>query len=161
MPDLEDLLERVKGATGPDRETDLAIHLAVEPDGEIARFTKYRRGWDGKEGYAWDIYGGSVCFENIDASGRCTHNGGVPLPRYTRSLDAVVALCERVLPGTRGSVDFGFSEYQRAMGITPDGLPFDGAGATAPLALLAAILTALIEKRDRVGDSRSPSLVGE
>lgn len=93
MTDLNALIERLEKASGPDRELDLAIHVAVYPDGDIARLYKtYRRGLDHKDGMAWDIWhGGSVCYENY-ADGRCFSNGGYPLPAVTSSIDAAMTL---------------------------------------------------------------------
>lgn len=90
---LSHLIERLERATGPDRETDLAIQLAIEPDGDIAGLMQFRRGFDGKPGMAWDIHhGGSVCFEKRDDGGRCFYNGGYPLPKYSSSIDAAMTL---------------------------------------------------------------------
>ena len=92
MTDIATLIARLAAATGPDREIDLAIALALEPEGEIAKITQDRRGFDGKPGMAWQIVGQSVCFEKFTADGRCTYNGGRPLPAYTRSLDDALTL---------------------------------------------------------------------
>lgn len=87
-----ELIERLEKATGPDRELDLAINLAVDPDSDISRLMQHRRGFDGKEGMAWDIHQGAVCFEQRNAVGRCHYNGGYPLPAYTGSIDAALKL---------------------------------------------------------------------
>lgn len=89
---LSALVQRLEAATGPDRELDLAIELGRRPDGEIAKLMQFRRGFDHQPGMAWDIHGQSVCFEKFTADGRCTYNGGIPLPRYTASLDAALTL---------------------------------------------------------------------
>jgi hypothetical protein len=89
----QDIIERLERASGPDREIDLTIHLAVCPDGDIAQLMQYRRGLDGKEGMAWDIYyNGCIVFEKYNDSGQCIYNGGVPLPHYTDSIDAALTL---------------------------------------------------------------------
>lgn len=84
---LSSLIERLEKAEGPDRELDLSIELFIHPQGKIADLMQYRRGFDGKDGMAWDIHhGGAVCFEkHID--GRCTFNGGYPLSKFTASID--------------------------------------------------------------------------
>lgn len=92
MTDLLALADRVEKLTGVDREVDLAIHLALHPDGDIARIVKYPRGLDHQEGYQWNIWGKSVVFEQRTADGRCPHNGGYPLPAVTASLDAAMTL---------------------------------------------------------------------
>jgi hypothetical protein len=89
---ISTLIERLEKATGPDRELDLSIHLAIDPDGKIAEIVRFRRGFDGCEGMTWDICGGSVCFQKYDDTGRCNFNGGYPLPRYTESIDAALTL---------------------------------------------------------------------
>lgn len=89
---LLELADRVEKASGPDRDVDLAIHLALFPKGEIADLMRYPRGFDGREGYAWDIQGACVLFEKRTADGRCPHNGGIPLPPFTASLDAAMTL---------------------------------------------------------------------
>lgn len=94
MTDLASLIERLERATGPDRELDLTIQVAIYPDGDIAKLMQFRRGLDGKIGMAWDIWGnsGSVVFEKRDAHGNCYFNGGYPLPNYTSSIDAAMTL---------------------------------------------------------------------
>lgn len=98
---LSDLIERVEKASGPDREIDLAIHLALCPDGDIARITKYHRGLDQKEGFSWDLWRGSVVFEQYIA-GRCPYNGGYVLLTYTASIDAALTLVPDSYPWTLG-----------------------------------------------------------
>lgn len=98
MTDLLALRNRVRAATGADRELDLAIHLGFDPDGEIAKLVKFRRGFDRKEGMAWELWQGSVCFEKCNSSGQCFYNGSIPLPPLTASIDAALALAEKVLP---------------------------------------------------------------
>lgn len=92
---MTDLLEKLDAVHEPSRETDLAIHLAVWPDGDLAKITKHRRGLDGKEGYAWEIHQGAVIFEKCTADGRCPHNGGYPLPAYTASIDDALKLLRK------------------------------------------------------------------
>jgi hypothetical protein len=43
-----ELFEKLDKAEEPSRELDLAIHLAVYPDGDIAKLMQYPRGLDGK-----------------------------------------------------------------------------------------------------------------
>lgn len=135
---LEALLERVKGLDGPYRVTDDEIEWALSEWRNLG-------GW-------WREHKVSGVRE------RFTYSAA---PAYTASIDAVVALCERVEPDHgwevhrdddhyRGPLFYWASvserksvpEYHRSRGATP------------ALALLAALLSALIQ-------SRSPSLVGE
>lgn len=89
----DELIKRLEAATGADREIDLAIHIAIDPDGEISGLMKYPRGLDVGEGMHWDIWrGGSVVFEKREADGRCNYNGGYPLPAYTADINAALTL---------------------------------------------------------------------
>lgn len=121
---LESLLERVRAATGPDRELDYAVSRFA--DGELAR------------------------------------HSSLHLP-YTASIDASLALVERLLPGWR----WGISSHSLKDGVYQEGphaglprhvdgfrahvtersalrpMPSIADARTAPLALLAALLSAL------------------
>lgn len=92
MTKFSALIEKLQAAPGPDREIDLAIAVLLQPEGDIAKVIRFRRGFDGKEGMAWDLHSGAVCFEKYTADGRCTFNGGYPLARYTESIDAALTL---------------------------------------------------------------------
>ena len=131
---LEDLLERVKGLSGPDRETDaeLAIALGLPPEGAFRI-----RGFTDEAAFGTGPYSYWQC------------------PTLTASLDAVVALCERVLPGWTFILDTRHCPRARMFppGVVAMPDPITEHGATLPLALLAALLEALVK-------SRSPSLVG-
>lgn len=130
MGDLNALLERVRAASGPDRNLDLAIHMALEP-------ANYAPGW------AWDDLGRP--------------------PHLTASLDATVALVERVLPGwqfalagpwkwaehtPRAGQPIWYAEVARDS--EDDGLGYKEMndlsyrGATPALALISALLSALL-----------------
>jgi hypothetical protein len=75
------------------------------------------------------------------------------LPAYTASLDAAVALCERVLPGWSGDIDIGkpiADSGKVGARLFPPGdgwQNYSGVGPTPAIALLIAILTAK-EARD-------------
>lgn len=140
MISLTSLIERIEAATEGSRELDLVIHLGLFPDGEIAGWMKYPRGLDGREGYSWGICGASVIFEKRTADGRCPHNGGVPLPAHSTSIDAALTL----LPD---GLEFEFTNLYGVaavgMGINTESPCYarreDG---NITLALLAAILRA-------------------
>lgn len=103
MTALADLLERVKGASGPDREIDRAVYNIAVPRDE----------------------------QRIIA------------PLYTASLDAVVALVERKLPGWDwiiGKTNGGLTIHAQ---LGPESLGYICFGETPALALLAALLSAL------------------
>lgn len=115
MPDLTDrlkeLLARVEGASGPDREISRDLHwLFIGPMTD---------GWP---------------------------------PPYTYSIDAALALVERVLPGwgfkCEAGLGYGISVTIGHVGPNklydrPEGW---GEGSTLPLAILAALLNAKISQ---------------
>jgi hypothetical protein len=82
---LDALIERVRGLEGPDRETDAEVDVAVFGGETVWTPTRYTN-------------------EQFPASRRPSkhHVGGFEnehVPTYTASLDAVIALIERELPG--------------------------------------------------------------
>lgn len=92
MTDLPELLSRVEAATGPDRELDATIHVALcqpvcRPD-DCNRYRLPHISMDEMDMCAPGTYW------LVERSGRSLHTS----PTYTASLDAAVALCERVLP---------------------------------------------------------------
>jgi len=123
-PDLHSLLDRVREATGPSRELDAAIAIAI--DG--AEALRYPQGHP--PGVI--VRNGKIAFAS-------------PVSSY---LDAVVALIEEKLPGwQRASGTCGEQDMPWACLTEPDE-PCRDFTADAPdevLALLAALLQALIE----------------
>lgn len=126
-----DLLSRLQGLTAPDREADALICVALQyggPNSEGAANVRRDPDWDEDD----------VIFE-VGSEACCNR-----IPELTASLDATVALCERVLPG-----------YDWIVGHTNGGLTIHAQvgqnemvfGETPAIALLIAILTAL-EARD-------------
>lgn len=81
MGDLRALIERVEKLGGPDREVDGEIFYAVA-------------------GSEWE-----EAYRRAQEPCGCPHDMAVEVaksryaPRFTASLDAAIALCERVLPG--------------------------------------------------------------
>lgn len=123
------LLSRLQGLTAPDREVDALICVALQyggPNSEGATNVRRDSDWDEDD----------LIFE-VNGEPSCTR-----IPELTASLDATVALCERVLPGWDGFAPInatgeawvwpagGMSRGHRANGPTP------------AIALLIAILTA-------------------
>jgi hypothetical protein len=131
MADLSELIARVEGATGPDRELDTLIEVAARwiEAGRVGLAPEHRAKWRGsRSGYVSDG------FSTYAAE------------RYTSSLDAALALCERVLPGWTARL--WISERRSACVLTDD-LGSDGetyAAPTAPLAVILAVLRALHHK---------------
>ena len=125
LPTLEALLARVEGEKGEDRAMDAEIALHI---GGCVRY----RNWyddDAKTQHAWHFKWQDDCEWE-------------PLPHFTTSLDAAVALVERVRPGNVLEVE-GFA------GSAQWGAMVAEHGATAPTparALIAALLRAEIAK---------------
>lgn len=91
-PVLSGLIERLEKATGPDRELDLSIHIALNPEGDVARITAaHPRGFNSRDGLAWELSTNCVLYENW-SSNRCWSNGGYPVPAVTSSIDAAMTL---------------------------------------------------------------------
>lgn len=142
---LEALLERVKGLSGPDRETDRRIDAFF--DGRIIEEDTY-------------LPTGSPCL--VSRNPEPPHDAYVVWlpndpgyargPSLTASLDAVVALCERFEEDTP-NMD-AQKLLMRALEMDDHEpwlhMPLSG---WLPLALLAALLEALMK-------ARSPSLAG-
>jgi len=145
---LAELVERVRRATGADREIDRELYLAFEckplpPEGMT--FDWIEEGWPGRG--------------HVKPHGLVTHyrdnspTDGMLSPHYTASIDATLGLVERLLPGWRYAV---VKQENSASPATPDGFHCwleDPEGATdhqdgprirAPLAILTALLTALL-----------------
>lgn len=134
MADLPTLLERVKGAEGPDRELDADIEVALR-GGEIVQLQNRFTGEPliGIRRPSTNHYGGFV---------------NDPCPPLTCSIDAALSLVEAKVPGWSWRIGNTLSRPNDVM----HGGAFcllgtssrDVEAATAPLAILAALLTALI-----------------
>lgn len=118
---LADLLAKVQAATGPDRELDsrlLCVHTGEDFEGLI------------RDGYT---------VSDINPA------------EYTASIDAALVLVEKVLPDVMWRLQSDPTTgdgYEASLVSSERFPPSDGraSGATAPLALLAALLSALTEK---------------
>jgi hypothetical protein len=128
MGDLTELLERVKAATVPDQEMDADLWLAVVPD---AMRRNVMAAWPDEQPI-WE-------YSDPDRNLIGRHL----VPRLTASIDAALALLERMLPGHDWMLDKG-SEISCAIWRTRDLLAVaNSIAATPPLAILAALLSAL------------------
>lgn len=144
MNDLKALLERVEKAEGPDRELDAAIYNALYTDNYRPHaFHSFEQKFHAVHRYhdGWLV--------GKDNSDEWAEN----LPKFTASIDAAVALVEKMLPGWA----WGVHVNPRAVGgflahvterspIRP--MPNIGAAPTPALALCAALLRALIAKAE-------------
>lgn len=129
---LEGLLERVESATGPDRELDARIWCAI----------------NGYDFVAWDGAGAVYRFREPGIR----HMDAAHVQPVTRSVDAALALVERVLPGwswqidnSGGEVTACLSEASGSWLVASDKEAF-GRHKYAALAILAALLRALFAK---------------
>lgn len=116
---IAELLERVEGATGPDRELDAALCATLRFGGD-ERCVRYPKTWT-RVGQIRDW-----------------------VPVYSASLDAALALVERVLPGWtwEGGRDPAKASWAYLYAKI-DGPTFSASAPTAALALLAALLRSL------------------
>lgn len=144
--DLNALLDLVRSATGPDREIDLALLHLWQPDHDALRT------YDAS--YSVEIRDGVFSVWKRDGG----YSASIPFPRLTASIDAALALTERLLPGW---VVDDLSQNSRLAG-DPWGCQlglYHGADPSknmqalsghdfsdAPLAILAATLQALIAR---------------
>jgi hypothetical protein len=140
MTDLPTLLERVRACKGADREIDARVHHALFPDQRIMFdsgairpptppiFGRLRDfpmdGWED-----WDAIANTMSAKD-----------------YTDSLDAVIALAERVLPGWKRAIYRDGPSKASALMFRRGEYFSTEHHATEALALLVAILAALIAK---------------
>jgi hypothetical protein len=152
--ELDALIAKVEAATGRDRILDATI--ARDVAGLCLHGSWHSEGPDGDRGRVCDDCGADS-WGNLGKMGQRLN---APMPAYTTSIDAAVALVERRLPGHRWGVsatgvrtgertEEGWSRYAdgfrahvtehsalRPMPTTADAL-------TAPLAIVLATLRAL------------------
>lgn len=96
MTDIAGLIERLEAATGPDRELDAAIvaHL------NNASVRRYPPQTDFGPGARWQFW-------SLDGAHFLGNESKFPVPALTASLDAALALVERVRPGWKVSLFIG------------------------------------------------------
>jgi len=132
MTPLTDLLRRAEGASGPDRELDADILAALL---DASRERGYRNA---------NAMRSKGCAD-LPARDYWRRHG----PLVTSSVDAALALVERVLPPAWVRLDSWYDDSKKVAAILPKPTPNEvagGIGTTLPLAVLAALLKALIAR---------------
>lgn len=139
MTDLSSIIELVEKATGPSDELDANIRCALLVKDTAAYVAQSTHNG------AWLIYSGEYngrprLYENRDRS--ISHEvwrGG-----YTASIDAAVALAERVMPGCR--MELTTTGFKPGASLVTEFGIAGAYAATLPLAILLATLRALQSK---------------
>lgn len=135
MTDLPSLLSRLEASEGADRELDAELAVAFSGDPE-----------------AWVVNPSPhSIFSAAPGWWRDGSDKSHDAPAYTTSVDAALALVERVLPGREWIVEGGGGGSSTAVLLAPfedegSGEAHTGRLKTPALALLAALLKALITK---------------
>lgn len=150
MTDLPGLLERVMKCEGPDRGLDAALTVALTQT--VVVYAKEGAEYPDDITYLRETVRDDNCAEGTywekSRSGASLRSAR-PL---TASIDAALGLVERVLPGQAvaiGTMKFDPPGTPWATIWTRFGEPrFNAQGATVPMAILAAFLTALIANPD-------------
>lgn len=129
---IEDLVERVRGLTGPDREVDcrIAYTLDYEVESMPASFRSYCD--------VHDLNWGEIARHANSHQSILRHS----LPRFTASIDAALALAERVLPGWQVNLSTYGPFAEASVGAMDAFNRFRA--PTAPIAILVATLATLI-----------------
>lgn len=154
-PTLPELLSRVEAATGPDREIDALICVALR-DVPDARHYKLGARPNSSAHTDWRV---DLVLDTGVVRSR------TPAP-YTASIDAALALMERALPGwgvevlTSGREGWGAAQVWYGERRFSEGNGEPCYARTATLAILAAILTAMeAPTSSGAGGVRSPRRV--
>lgn len=143
MSDRKDLLARVQAATGPSRVTDFELHIALVGDA-IWPATDIRGRVTNPHSRMSDYL--AAYRDVIDDDDQ-----DFDFPRYTASLDAALSLVERALPGCwyiigKGQTRADEPPYGAQLLFGEREVLGEGESrANLPLALLAALLTALAD----------------
>lgn len=129
--DLSELVERLRKATGPDRELDAAIWLVDEGYEKRGGFNPSTVFWTQvQDGFAME---GNSPMRSV--------------PKFTASVDAALALVERVLPGWRHAHEKRTNGTCIAWVDAADDEPcIPSIAETIPLAILLSALTAIQSK---------------
>lgn len=132
-----DLLERVKAATGPDRKLDGDIAYTLGLPQEF--FNSFSKDVDGYPfpGFTPEAVDGPDCFDGpIWGGGGRTWEA----PQFTASIDAALALVERLLPGEAVSFLHGVTWELHRGDITVERIPLLIIERLLSLAVIEALL---------------------
>lgn len=139
---LSTLIADVEALTGPSREVDAAVYNAIVNDGGRVAFKV--QNWATEPGCRLDRWHDGWLVGKSD-----TDKYAEALPRYSASIDAVVALIEREMPGWyHGYHTSGGGAYEGCI-YSPDyngmgtGISAERMGASPAIALLLAFLRAI------------------
>lgn len=148
MPtDLKALLARVEAATGPDRELDAEVcaALAYMPDAELPTLME---GWSWVWESGWTFGDGPTVKAIPVREGERSMGGATRRPQpITASLDAALALVERVRPGwfwSLGQIAWDAQAVAELCCEDPAGYA-KAEAATPALALILALLRSMAE----------------
>jgi hypothetical protein len=131
MKDLQELIDRMKAATGPDRELDFAVYdhlFPPKPPPANAPHIELPPG-----------FGRDALSRSMD-----------PRPELTGSIDAALALVERVLPGAEYNISTLYGHAMAELPINADNYlapqvrRMDG---NMPLAIIECALLAKLEEQ--------------
>ena len=136
MTDIAGLIERLEAATGPDRELDAAI-VAHFNNASVRRYPPQT---DFGPGARWQFW-------SRDGAHFLGSESKFPVPPLTASLDAALALVERVRPGAWIEMS-GPRKYLNIPAPVPNRWRVEvderiGWGSTLAIALLIALLRTL------------------
>lgn len=160
MGDVTGLVERLEKATGGDRGLDALLAQVAgwewHGDGPVEEYPMWAGHWV-QPGFpmngTFGVRGKGLCDCNVISE---THGNDKPPPHYTASLDAALALVERVLPGWFPSIgqNIHYGHWRGSVRIVEetngDITSFDGEHRTSPaLALCLAALKALAQGNER------------
>jgi len=126
-PALEGLLSRVEAATGPDRELDRDLAVAIGGYERVEMHPHFMR---------------ETTTNRVGWYGRMA-------PFYTSSIDAALALVERVLPGAQWEITNLYGAAKAELPLNHGDGSVQGAwreDGNVPLAILAATCRALLAK---------------
>ena len=132
---LQALAERIAKASGPDRELDGMVWCAA----------------DGYEFVQWD--GAGVVYRGDSRRG-ITHQPADHIREYSASIDSALALVERLKPGVfwligKGKTRSAEPPFGAQLLFGTKEILGEGEAATAPLAILRALIAALLSEPAR------------